>query len=158
MARSLCRVWGDYLMPVARGTKCKKCLLLPLALQVPQTGGSSSLGCEYTVGKTWVHMHGSIQSAQSRGSAPNMNSSCSDISESYQHPHPGPFWCPVFHDPAKRDLCRTVRAISYQISSLELVPSLVDLGQTHPRLKFQSSSEYLLGFLYRGEGQTESWK
>ena len=38
---------------------------------------------------------------------------------------------------------------------LELVPSHVGLGQTHPRLKFQSSSEYLLGPLYRGEGQTE---
>lgn len=37
---------------------------------------------------------------------------------------PGPFWCLVFHGPAKVDLCWTIRAISYQISSWNWCPAM----------------------------------
>ena len=99
----------------------------------------------------WLNPEGQLNT---EGQLQNLTSSCSHVSESYTPPRARTILVPGLTDPAKEDLCWTVRAISYQIFLLQLAPSHVGLGQTHPRLKFQSSSEYLLGPLNGGEGQS----
>lgn len=159
MARSLCRVWGDYLgCQWQEVQSVKNACCYPWHSRYHRQEEAACLGCEYAVGKTWVHMHGSIQSAQSRGSAPEHELILFWYKWKLSTPSSRTVLVPSLPWSCKERPMPDSKSNFLSDFLLEPVPSLVDLGQTHPRLKFQSSSEYLLGFLYRGEGQTESWK
>lgn len=116
MTRSLCRGWDDYLgCPWQEVQSVKNACYYPWHSRYHRQEEAACLGCEYVVGKTWDHMHGSIQRVSSR--------TCSDVRVVHTL-MPGPLWCLVSHDPAKEDLCWTVRAISYQISSWNWRPAM----------------------------------
>lgn len=72
MTRSLCRGWDDYLgCPWQEVQSVKNACYYPWHSRYHRQEEAACLGCEYVVGKTWGHMHGSIQRVSSR--------TCSDV-------------------------------------------------------------------------------
>ena len=67
MTRSLCRGWDDYLESQWQEVQSvKNACYYPWHSRCHRQEEAVCLGCEYMVGKTWVHMHGSIQRVSSR--------------------------------------------------------------------------------------------